>query len=182
MEADFLRAMWEFDRNFTVGLATQGDNQNGKGDFFTDLIALLLESSTGRPLYGRGAVPGLFFGQHNLDASYPPRGQVEILIETKVAGAPKTGRNPAQRNPLGRPGSSDLKKRITEAGLKTIEFAHAAEKMMDAVGVLAYEPDPGGDRYRVAPVPISLELDRILTRAATALRSQPPWLDGEARS
>jgi hypothetical protein len=93
--------------------------------------------------------------------------------------------------------SSDLKKRITEAGLKrkskplcflflairvvdtrglqkTIEFAHAAEKMMDAVGVVAYQPDPGGDRYRVAPVPISLELDRILTRAATALRSQPP--------
>jgi hypothetical protein len=98
VEADFLKAMWEFDRNFTSGLATQGDNQNGKGDFFTDLIALLLESSTGKPLFGRGAVPGLFFGQHNLDASYPPRGQVELLIETKVAGAPKTGRNPAQKN------------------------------------------------------------------------------------
>ena len=214
--------MWEFDRNFTSGLATQGDNQNGKGDFFTDLIALLLESSTGKPLFGRGAVHGLFFGQHNLDASYPPRGQVELLIETKVAGAPKTGRNPAQKNPLGRPGSADLKKRITEAGLKTIdlkaewarlagegggpagdliswlrkskplcflflairvvdagdlqktiEFAHAAEKMMDAVGVVAYEPDPREDRYRLVPVPIALELDRILTRAATALRSLP---------
>jgi hypothetical protein len=223
VEADFLKAMWEFDRNFTSGLATQGDNQNGKGDFFTDLIALLLESSTGRPLYGRGAVPGLFFRKHLLDASYPPRGHVELLIETKVAGAPKTGRNPRQKNPLGRPGSSDLKKRITEAGLKTIdlkaewarlagegggpagdliswlrkskplcflflavrvvdtrdlqktiELAHAAEKMMDGVGVIAYEPDTGEDQYRAVPLPTELELDRTLARVATALRSQPP--------
>lgn len=222
VEEGFLEAMWEFDRNFAAGRADQGDNQNGKGDFFTDLIALLLESSTGKPLYGRGAVPGLFFGFHNLDASYPPEGQVEVLIETKVAGAPKTGRNPRQRNPLGRPGSSDLKKRITEAGLKTIdlkaewaripgegggpagdliswlrkskplcflflairvvdqgdlrktiEFAHAAENMTDGVGLIAYEPEPGQELYRPADVPIALELDRVLSRVATALRNLP---------
>jgi hypothetical protein len=214
--------MWDFDQNLAVGVATQGDNQNGKGDFFTDLIALLLENSTDRPLYGRGAVPGLFFRKHLLDASYPARGQVELLIETKVTGAPKTGRNPRQKNPLGRPGSSDLKKRITEAGLKTIdlkaesarmagegrgpagdlvswlrassprcflflairvvdngdlqkaiELAQAAEKMMDGVGVIAYEPDTGGERYRVVPLPTALELERTLARVATLLRSLP---------
>jgi hypothetical protein len=219
VEPRFLRAMWEFDRNFAAGLATQGDNQNGKGDFFTDLIALLLENSSGKPLYGRGAVPGLFFGQHNLDAAYPPVGQVELLIETKVAGAPKTGRNPRQRNPLGRAGSSDLKKRITEAGLKTIdlkaewarlegrgggpagdlvswlrrsrplcvlflavrvvdagdlqktvEYGHAAGKMMDGVGLVAYEPDSRGAGYQALRVETSLELDRELSRVATALR------------
>ena len=122
VEEDFLRAMWEFDRNFAAGVATQGDNQNGKGDFLTDLIALLLENASGKSLYGRGAVPGLFFGKHNLDASYPPSGQVELLIETKASGAPKTPRNPRQTNPLGRPGSADLKKRVTEAGLKTIDL------------------------------------------------------------
>jgi hypothetical protein len=122
VESAFLSAMWGFDQNFIAGVANQGDNQNGKGDFFTDLIALLLERCSGKSLQGRGAVPGLIFPTHNLDASYPPSGTVEVLVETKAAGAPKTGRNPKQKNPLGRPGSSDLDKRIKEAGLKTIDL------------------------------------------------------------
>ena len=222
VESDFLQAMWEFDLNLRSGQANQGDNQNGKGDFFTDLIALLLENSSGKPLYGRGQVPGLFFPQHMLDASFPDSGQVEILIETKAAGAPKTDRNPLQKNLLGRPGSSDLKKRITEAGLKTIdlkaeyarhqgegrgpagdlvswlrqsrplcflflairaidpkdhdktvELAHTAGQMMDGVGLVVYQPRSSDDGYELMPVPSTVELDRILTRVATALRSTP---------
>jgi hypothetical protein len=122
VEEPFLQAMWEFDRGFALGQATQGDNQNGKGDFFTDLLALVLENCSGKKLHGRGAVPGLIFPTHNLDTSYPPTGTVEILIETKVTGAPKSPRNPKQKNLLGRPGSADLDKRIKEAGLKTIDL------------------------------------------------------------
>lgn len=122
VEEAFLAAMWSFDQGFATGLADQGDNQNGKGDFFTDLIALVLENCSGKELYGRGAVRGLIFPKHNLDASYPQRGTVEILIETKAAGAPKSLRNPRQKNPKGRPGSSDLDKRVKEAGLKTIDL------------------------------------------------------------
>jgi len=122
VEDHFLSAMWDFDQAFAVGLADQGDNQNGKGDFFTDLIALILENCSGKDLHGRGAVPGLIFRKHNLDASYPAEGTVEILIETKAAGAPKSVRNPKQKNPLGRPGSSDLPKRIKEAVFKTIDL------------------------------------------------------------
>jgi|SRR6266699_1484220 len=114
--------MWRFDENFKAGVANQGDNQNGKGDFFTDLIALLLENCSGKALYGRGTVPGLIFKKHALDASYPPSGTVEVLVETKAAGAPRTGRNPRQKNPMGRRGSADLDKRIKEAGLKTIDL------------------------------------------------------------
>ena len=51
VERDFLQAMWEFDQNFARGEANQGDNQNGKGDFFTDLIALLLENCSEKPLF-----------------------------------------------------------------------------------------------------------------------------------
>ncbi len=220
VEEEFLAAMWSFDQGFASGLANQGDNQNGKGDFFTDLIALLLEHCSGKELHGRGAVPGLIFPKHNLDTSYPPRGTVEILIETKVAGAPKTGRNLRQKNPKGRPGSADLDKRIKEAGLKTIDlkaewarnagqgggptsdlltwlkaskpmsvlflavrvvdekdfertviFANAANQMMDAVGLVAYEPAPSGAGYRSRKIPTHLELDRVLTRVCTALRS-----------
>jgi hypothetical protein len=49
-----------------------------------------------------------------------------------LAGAPKTLRNPSQKNPRGRMGSADLDKRIKEAGLKTIdlkaEWARSAGK------------------------------------------------------
>lgn len=121
-EPSFLQAMWGFDQNFAKGLADQGDNQNGKGDFFTDLICVLLERCSGKQLEYRPAVPGRIFPNHNLDAAYPARGTVEVLIETKIAGAPKGPRNPTQRNPLGRPGSADLDKRIKEAGLKTIDL------------------------------------------------------------
>jgi hypothetical protein len=122
VEADFLHAMWDFDQNLANGSADQGDNQNGKGDFFTDLTALLLENCSGKSLHGRGAVPGLIFPTHNLDASYPERGVVEVLVETKAVGAPKTSRNPKQKNPLGRLGSADLDKRVKEALLKTIDL------------------------------------------------------------
>lgn len=122
VEDRFLAAMWDFDQAFAIGQADQGDNQNGKGDFFTDLIALLLENCSGKELHGRGAVPGLIFPNHNLDTSYPEKGTVEVLIETKVAGAPKSIRNPRQKNPRGRAGSADLDKRVKEAGLKTIDL------------------------------------------------------------
>ncbi len=118
-EAAFLEAIWGFDRNFIDGVATQGDNQNGKGDFFTDFMCILLERCSGKALGARPTVPGRIFQNNALDAAYPPSGVVEVLIETKVAGAPRTRRNPSQRNPLGRPGSADLDKRIKEAGLKT---------------------------------------------------------------
>jgi hypothetical protein len=222
IESAFLEAMWCFDQNFRDGLADQGDNQNGKGDFFTDLIALLLENISGKNLYGRGMVPGLFFANHALDASYPAVGDVEVLIETKVAGAPKTPRNPKQKNPRGRRGSADLDKRIKEAGLKTIDlkaewarraalgggpagdlvswlrrsrplsflfmairvvdandlantvgFANAANQMMDGVGLIAYGSDEAGACYQPLPVPLHLELDRMLSRVGTALRDLP---------
>ncbi len=222
VEEPFLEAMWGFDQAFAAGLADQGDNQNGKGDFFTDLIALILEHCSGKELHGRGAVPGLIFPNHNLDTSYPKEGTVEVLIETKVAGAPKTPRNPQQKNPKGRAGSADLDKRVKEAGLKTIDlkaewarnagqgggptsdlltwlrqskplsflflairvvdradlertlfFANAANRMMDDVGLVVYEPAASGQRYQALKVPPHLELDRVLSRVCTALRILP---------
>lgn len=121
-EPAFLRAMWDFDHNFAEGIANQGDNQNGKGDFFTDLVCILLERCSGKVLDSRPGVHGRIFRNHNLDAAYSVSDSVEVLIETKIAGAPKTFRNPSQKNALGRRGSADLDKRVKEAGLKTIDL------------------------------------------------------------
>lgn len=220
VEAPFLIAMREFDELLRAGRANQGDNQNGKGDFFTDLIALLLENCSGKSLRGRGRVPGLIFANHALDASYPSSGEVEVLIETKAAGAPKTGRNPRQTNPKGRDGSADLDKRIKEAALKTIDlkaewarragkgggpsgdlitwlkasrpkcflflairvvderdfdrtvrFADAANQLMDGVGLVAYDPDTKKGTYAVRKTPTHLDLDRVMTRVCTLLKT-----------
>lgn len=121
IENRFLAAMWSFDQAFAAGITGQGNNQKGKGDFFTDLITLLLENGSGKELHSRNGVRGRIFPSHNLDTSYPVEGPVEIMIETRVAGAPKSPRNPQQKNPRGRPGSSDLDKRIKEVGLKAID-------------------------------------------------------------
>jgi len=114
--------MWNFDRNLAEGRADQGDNQNGKGDFFTDLVCVLLERCSGKPIDSRPGVRGRIFRNHNLDAAYSTADAVEALIETKIACAPKSDRNPSQRNALGRRGSADLDKRVKEAGLKTIDL------------------------------------------------------------
>lgn len=44
VEESFLRGMEGFDQNIATGAADMGDLQNGKGDFFNDLLALLLEN------------------------------------------------------------------------------------------------------------------------------------------
>ena len=216
-ESSFLGALWRFDENFARGIADQGDNQNCKGDFFTDLICVLLERCSSKQLEHRPGVHGRIFRNHNLDAAYPARGSLEVLIETKIAGAPKGVRNPRQLNPLGRRGSADLDKRIKEAGLKTIDLkaewartagqgggptgdflgwlkrskpscylllavrvidandlraavrvAEAADQVMDACGLVCYEP--AEDHYEHRDVPTHLELDRVMSRICDQLR------------
>jgi hypothetical protein len=135
----FLAAMEAFDENVASSLANQGDIQNGKGDFFNDLLALVLETCGGVSLTSRSQVPGLVFPRHNLDVTYPSTGVVQFLLEAKAVGIPKHPRNERQRNPLGRPGSADLPKRIKEAGFKTIDLKAEYGRIMAARGV-----NPGG--------------------------------------
>lgn len=107
----FLRGMEGFDRNVASGLADMGDLQNGKGDFFNDLLALLLENCAGVQLYSRGKVPGLIIPRHNLDVTYPNSGPIEFILEAKAVGTPKHPGSPKQ-NDSGRAGSADIDKRI----------------------------------------------------------------------
>jgi hypothetical protein len=118
----FLAAMWQFDLHVANGIANQGDIQNGKGDFFNDFLSELLKRCSEKEVNTRPNVAGLSFPNHKLDIAYPLTGKVELTVETKATGVPKHPRNPAQRNPEGRPGAADLEKRIKEAAFKNIDI------------------------------------------------------------
>lgn len=121
-EADYLAAMEAFDALVVSGVADQGDIQNGKGDYFNDVLALLLSNCSGKDLHSRPDVAGLSFRNHKFDVAYPRTGAVALAIETKVTGIPKHPRNLLQPHPEGRAGSADLEKRIKEASFKNIDI------------------------------------------------------------
>jgi hypothetical protein len=139
VEDDFIRAMEEFDANVASGVADIGDLQNGKGDFLNDLIALLLEGCGGVQLYSRGGVPGFVFANHNLDVTYPNTGTVKFTLEVKAVGTPRHPLSPKQK-PIGRPGSSDLAKRVKEAAFKTIDLKAEYGRIMAGRGQTASAP------------------------------------------
>jgi hypothetical protein len=139
IEPAFLRAMEAFDRNLATGIADMGDLQNGKGDFFNDLLALILENCAGVTLYSRGDVPGFIFPKHYLDVTYPITGVVEFLLEAKAVGTPKHPGSSKQKA-IGRDGSADLDKRVKEAAFKTIDLKAEFGRIMAERG----ESPPAG--------------------------------------
>lgn len=122
VEEIYLQAMRAFDELVAEGVADEGDMRNGKGDFFNDMLALLLTNCSGKELHSRPGVPGLSFKKHKLDVAYPATGEVDLVIETKATGLPKHPGNEKQKNPEGRGGSADLEKRIKEASFKNIDI------------------------------------------------------------
>ena len=144
VEDAFLKAMEAFD---TSVAATAGadlndeakseltaDLQNGKGDFFNDLLAVLLQSCAGiEALATRSRVPGLIVPVHNLDGAYPDEGPIRFLLEAKMFGTPKHSNNPRQ-NPIGRPGSADIDKRIKELAFKSIDLKGEYSRRRTAEG------------------------------------------------
>jgi hypothetical protein len=139
----FVRAMEAFDENVASGMATIGDLQNGKGDFFNDLLALLLENCAGVDLYSRGGVPGFIFPNHNLDLTFPNTGVVRFTLEAKAVGTPRHPLSPLQKR-IGRPGSADLAKRVKEVSFKTIDLKAEYGRIMAMQGH-SPETTPGGN-------------------------------------
>jgi hypothetical protein len=133
VEDSFLRGMERFDLNVASGAADMGDLQNGKGDFFNDLLALLLENCAQVQLYSRGKVPGLIFPNHNLDVTFPSTGPIEFILEAKAVGTPKHSGSPKAKT-IGRAGSADLDKRVKEIGFKTIDLKGEYARIMASRG------------------------------------------------
>lgn len=143
IEDAFVRAMEGFDANVASGLADIGDLQNGKGDFFNDLLALLLENCADVTLFSRGGVPGFVFANHNLDLTYPNTGVVRFTLEAKAVGTPRHPLSPKQKA-IGRPGSADLAKRVKEVAFKSIDLKAEYGRIMAMQGE-SPASTPGGN-------------------------------------
>lgn len=119
----YLQAIEKLDDNLVAGLADMGDLQNGKGDFFNDLLALILEGCAEIPLFSRRLVPGFIYPTHNLDITFPGgvNDVVRLVIEAKALGTPKHPGS-QKEGPMGRRGSMDIRKRVAEMAFKTIDL------------------------------------------------------------
>jgi hypothetical protein len=123
IELAFVKAISDFDTNLSRAKEdVLAAVQNGKGDFFNDLIALLLENCAGiETLYTRQAVHGLVIPNHNLDGVYPAKGEIRFLLEAKMMGTPRHAANPKAKE-FGRLGAADMDKRVKELGFKAIDL------------------------------------------------------------
>jgi hypothetical protein len=157
VEAEFLAAMSDFDSGLpqswdgdmdltTKSKALSGALQNGKGDWFNDLLALLLLRCSGiETLYVRREVPGLIIPKHNLDGVYPgdPDREIEFLLEAKMMGTPKHANSPAQEA-HGRAGSADTNKRVKELAFKSIDLKGEASRRLNMIGQSPTQGGAGG--------------------------------------
>lgn len=148
VEPEFVAAMSAFDAGLPV--AFNGDEgtkqaqskdlsaaiQNGKGDWFNNVIAYLLEQCSGiETLYVRRSVPGLIIPEHNLDGVYPgdEDREIEFLLEAKMMGTPKHANSPGEKA-SGRAGSADTNKRVKELAFKSIDLKGEAARRLTMVG------------------------------------------------
>lgn len=155
VEGDFLASMSAFDSGLPSAFSGgDGDKdqqsrelsaalQNGKGDWFNNVIALLLESCSAiETLYVRRNVPGLIIPEHNLDGVYPgdESREIEFLLEAKMMGTPKHA-NSRSEKPAGRSGSADTNKRVKELAFKSIDLKGEAARRLAMRGT---SPTGGG--------------------------------------
>ena len=112
IQDEFLALIWCLDRYRVEGVPPRGmgkQDQNpatrlagvyrSKGNWFAELISLLLINQTSSPLAPRSRVEG-FSQLHQIDVAWPARGKVIqdplVCAETKMTGAPAFGDTPAR--------------------------------------------------------------------------------------
>jgi hypothetical protein len=160
IEGRFLTAMTSFDSGLPTEFdadpqiraaqskALSGALQNGKGDWFNNVLAQVLVECSGVPsLFVRRNVPGLIIPTHNLDGVFPgePGTEIEFLLEAKMMGTPKHANSGAQ-GPAGRIGSADTNKRVKELAFKSIDLKGEAARRRTMFGEqLAGGGAGGGD-------------------------------------
>jgi hypothetical protein len=101
VEDAWLDLMWTLDayrvaRVLPPGFKDFGAFNRGKGNWFAELMCLLLQNRTNHRIAARQKVNG-FSQQHQVDAAWPARGEDPLVCcETKVTGAPAFDSTPAR--------------------------------------------------------------------------------------
>jgi hypothetical protein len=101
VQSDWLDLMWTLDtyrveRTLPDGFKDFGAFNRGKGNWFAELVCLLLANRTHHTIAARQKVGG-FSQQHQVDVAWPARGEDPLICcETKVTGAPAFGSTPAR--------------------------------------------------------------------------------------
>lgn len=100
--ADFLSVLWCLDQHKRYGVVPRGMGKDlsgayrMKGNWFSDLVSLLLINQTDWPLAPRGKVQG-FSQVHQIDIAWPKdRPAPLVCVETKVMGGPPVGTQTAR--------------------------------------------------------------------------------------
>ncbi len=109
VETDYLALMWALDAYRIAGVPPRGMGKltntpakrleavyKTKGNWFAELVALLLQNRTSQPIAPRTRVQG-FSQTHQIDVAWPAR-ELDpfVCAETKVTGAPAYGTTPAR--------------------------------------------------------------------------------------
>ena len=99
---DLLDVLWCLDQYKIHGVAPRGRGRDisgayrMKGNWFADLISLLLVNQTSSPLAPRSNIQG-FSQVHQIDIAWPIRQEAPLVcVETKVMGGPPVGRTTAR--------------------------------------------------------------------------------------
>jgi len=98
----FLELLWCLDQYKVLSIAPRGlgadlsGSYRMKGNWFADLISLLLVNQTNSPIAPRSNIQG-FSQVHQIDIAWPAQRIVPLVcVETKVMGGPAVGRTPAR--------------------------------------------------------------------------------------
>jgi len=101
VQTDWLDLMWTLDayriaQELPTGFKDAGAINRGKGNWFAELVSLLLHNRTHHHIGARQAIRG-FSQRHQIDIAWPARGEDPLICcETKVTGAPAFGKTPAR--------------------------------------------------------------------------------------
>ncbi|MGH3053669.1 MAG: hypothetical protein ACRDL7_01665 [Gaiellaceae bacterium] len=110
IESEYLALMWTMDAYRVAGVPPRGMGKatstaqkrlgavyRSKGNWFAELLALLLQNRTSQHIAPRQRVQG-FSQTHQIDIAWPAR-ELDpfVCAETKVTGAPAYGTTPARR-------------------------------------------------------------------------------------
>lgn len=129
VEADFIAAVSDFDREYSLGRRPSGWYQL-KAKFFNDLVVSIIENCSGRKIATRAKKRSVLFSDIDIDICYPEVGDPMVAAEVKALGTPPHPGNDGQ----ARRARSDMHKRVREVAFTAMDIkaAHAKPRTISS--------------------------------------------------